>query len=679
MQKFFRVHGDNIVECERVIKYVTQAVEPVSLSKRFSSLACLVVDIEFLYGGTSHQWSIEMFPGFAKDNRGQRWDNNIFEALKDNRSFLDETPDVVVTKIEEGLETILFAIEFCSALQAGNQAWQRSGRAYSVGRAKCPYIYIVDFVKYELESKSRKRKALRFPNPAVPYSYISYSKSTDGFVAQAYTKAEEFRKDSTDFTTFEDDWFSESLICEFILGKMNGSNTEETEKRILRNNFNVVTFLAAKSDSMGRFSVEDWKALHETDESIIDFAKNKKERFNFAKKISNKARTDGQRISEFCEIVRDTSIGIGAKDLPFGLIQSNELSEFAKKLSGIYPNIANDFVVIASISGDLIVCMIKGFKPKGDDNRPDRGILPLVAMLASDNMHILTYIYGPLNERNYKLLLANPYRLSEISGFWRVFLALSDFVMLDSPLLGVSGEAVHRFIDNRSLKQQYIEKEASGSLTQIPISSIPNGYHEDDVDTVLHYMFSCLLENTFEGMCNPPGSDWSGLSIYINDCEYRWLSLPRVSENSKRPDHVAEMFTEDGKAILFIIESKEYGNKLEKGIGIALKAYVSWLTSFVPSVCKNASDEWRDADEVIDMEGFTMVSVGAYIDNSKHDNAMIMTKSQCDMLFLFTPDVSEGVWKICIMANSAKPELKSIKQLLESQIESKKDRIRVRI
>ena len=165
MREHYRVHGDNIVECERVVKYITQSVNLTSQAKRFTSLACLTVDIDFEYEGTDYQWSIEMFPGFSKDNRGQRWKSNIFEALKDNGSFLDETPDVVVSKVEDGLETILFAIEFCSALQAGNQAWQRSGRAYSVGRAKCPYIYIVDLLSLNWTAKQGSVRLCVFPIP----------------------------------------------------------------------------------------------------------------------------------------------------------------------------------------------------------------------------------------------------------------------------------------------------------------------------------------------------------------------------------------------------------------------------------------------------------------------------------------------------------------------------------
>jgi hypothetical protein len=670
MQEFYRVHGDNIVECERIIEYITQAVNLISQTKYFSSLACLTVHIDFEYIGIRHQWTIEMFPGFSKDNRSQRWPNNIFEALKDNGSFLDETPDVVVTKIEDGLETILFAIEFCSALQAGNQAWQRSGRAYSIGRAKCPYIYIVDFVKYELESTTRKRKALRFPNPVVPYSYISFSRFTGGFVAQAYTKAEEYREDADVFETFKKEWFSDSLVSEFIINKMCGNNTEEIEKKILKNNFNVVAFLASKSDDINSFSINNWVSLYETGDDIIEFSKNRDNYFNFEKIIAKKSYTNKQHVAVFSETVREFSIGIASKDLPFGLIPANKFHEFSDRLKRIYPHIATNFDALEFIAGDCIICMVKGFKPKGDDNRPDRGILPLVAMLASENILVITYIYGPLIEKNYRLLLSDPFSISDISGFWRAFLSLSDFVLLDAPLLNHSKEVINKFIDNRDVKQAYIQKSITGNFSRIPIPNIPNGYREDDVDTVLHFIFSYLLENTREGMCNPPGGDWSGLSIYLDDCEYRWLSLPRVSSNnSKRPDHVSAMFVEGEKPILFVIESKEHGNKLEENIGYQLKSYIDWLMNFPPSVYReDHANEWCDTDKIINIANFEMISVGAYIDDARNDNMNVLRKSKCDLIFLFVPDELAGVWKMKIMANPESVVAEKIRIILSQRI-----------
>ncbi|GHU64238.1 hypothetical protein AGMMS49983_09520 [Clostridia bacterium] len=674
LKKHFRVHGDNIVECERVISYITRNAVVHSFSKTLSSLACLTVDLDFEYAGTRNTWSIEMFPGFSKDNRSQRWQSNIFDALKANGSFLDETPDVVVTNVDNGKETVLFAIEFCSALQAGNQAWQRSGRAYSIGRTTCPYIYIVDFVKYELDSETRERKALRFPNPAVPFSYISFSKQTGGFVAQAYVQAEEFRITDKVFESFDSEWFSEQLVCDFIFEKMLGVSTAQTELKILENNFSVVTFLTSRGSGANSFTVDDWQAIFDTDADILEYSKDKTDGFNFAKKVSQKSQTEAGKIGEFSSLIRDLSVGVASKDLPFGLLPSDKISAFVGKLKEIYPAIASEFDVLNSISEDCLVCMIKGFKPRGDDNRPDRGILPLVAMLTSEKVYVLSYIYGPLIERNYRLLLSDPIRLSEISGFWRAFLSLSDFLLLDAPLLNTS-ETINKFIDNRDVKQRYITQGQTGEFVIPAISNIPIAYHEDDVDTVLHYMFSYLLDNTFEGMCNPPGGDWSGLSVRLNDCEYRWLSLPRVSNASKRPDHVAELFIPDSKPILFVVESKERGNDLETDIGVGLKGYLHWLMNFSPSVSKSAGGEWEDTDENIDVESFEFISAGAFINDSRYDNQRILKNSKCDLLFLFTPDETNGFWKIEILANVESQEADKIKRILLEQLACEDDGI----
>lgn len=193
MSDLFRIHGDNIVECERIADLILRETQPSGVDIFLSSPSTMEYHIDFEYCGDCFSCQIDLLPGFNKAGR-HRWQGNIFKALKDNGSFLDETPDAIVTRVDGENETILFAIEFCSALQAGNQAWQRNGRAFSTGRAGCPYLYIVDFVKYELDPKTRERKALRFPNPAVPYSYIHFSLETGNFVAQVYVRSEEFDK-----------------------------------------------------------------------------------------------------------------------------------------------------------------------------------------------------------------------------------------------------------------------------------------------------------------------------------------------------------------------------------------------------------------------------------------------------------------------------------------------------
>lgn len=121
MPRIFRIHGDNIVECERIAKLILEETEPTSVEISLMSPSTIVYNIYFNYLGYHFEWQLELLPGFNKAGR-IRWEANIFTGLKDSGSFLDETPDAIVTYVENGLETILYAIEFCSALQAGNQA-----------------------------------------------------------------------------------------------------------------------------------------------------------------------------------------------------------------------------------------------------------------------------------------------------------------------------------------------------------------------------------------------------------------------------------------------------------------------------------------------------------------------------------------------------------------------------
>lgn len=159
----FHIHGDNVIECERMIEYIEKGLNGAHVTYSFASPACPQVTMSFPRDDTNQSVKFLLYPGFNKTN-GSRWKSDIYEPLKKNGSILDETPDALITRINNsGDEEVLVAIEFCSALQAGNQAWQRSGRAFSTSRSGCPYLYIVDFVKYELDKQTRQRKALRFP------------------------------------------------------------------------------------------------------------------------------------------------------------------------------------------------------------------------------------------------------------------------------------------------------------------------------------------------------------------------------------------------------------------------------------------------------------------------------------------------------------------------------------
>lgn len=651
----FRIHGDNVVECERIAKVIIAETAPTSITYSLFSPSTIAINLSFSYQSNSYEWRLELLPGFNKAGR-HRWQANIFKALKDNGSFLDETPDAIISRIDNQTETILCAIEFCSALQAGNQAWQRSGRAFSTGRTGCPYIYMVDFVKYELNSSTRERKALRFPNPAVPYSYISFSQETNNFIAQVYVRSEEFDKTrEPKLRSFNEDNFAEKELSSYLVQKMCGLDTANIEKKIFKKNLGVVEYLAESSKPATNFTVQDWSALYNSGKDIVDYSI-QNSTFNFRKKITAKGHHG--KSANFQALVDGISKGLASKDLPFGIIPAANRQLFARGIQRLYPSFAQTIIAqIASTEKDLVLCMLKGFKPGGDDNRPDRGLLPLVSMLTAQDIEIMTYIYGPVIENNFNLLVTAPKRLANANGLWKSILALSDFVVLDVPILTRNNHDEELLLNTKELKEYYSGNQATTPrlLSSDLFSSAPLEYHEDDVDTGIHFMFSHLLSDCcFEGMCNPPGGDWSGFSITHSNIEKRWLSLPRVSGDidGKRPDHILELFGVFNKPLLLSIESKERSVDLEPDVGSRLINYIRSLMKYIPNVERDLStgENWHQASSMVNFNDYEAISAAAYLRSSAQTNNVVFANSNCDMLFIMEP-INNG-WDIEIVTQT---------------------------
>ena len=124
MTKRFNIHGDNIVECERAFRLCKKAlnIEEFEIIKE-TSIFCPT----FHAATKTDDFIFTFFPGYG------RWNFNILRLIQNTQKSLREAPDVLITEVENGKETPLVAIEYCGALAAGNQAWQRSGRGYPCG------------------------------------------------------------------------------------------------------------------------------------------------------------------------------------------------------------------------------------------------------------------------------------------------------------------------------------------------------------------------------------------------------------------------------------------------------------------------------------------------------------------------------------------------------------------
>ncbi len=164
----FRIHGDNIIECERALKLIVLAYS--ATVKRLKS--SIYLPIYQINTSENQLFTVDLLSGH------DRWNVQIKDELAKHGAPLREATDAYVTKLsdDEQKEDILLAIEFCSALPAGNNAWQRSGRALTCSEIGIPYFYFAEIGGVELDDK-RAVKAPRFPNPIVPFSYLTTSKS----------------------------------------------------------------------------------------------------------------------------------------------------------------------------------------------------------------------------------------------------------------------------------------------------------------------------------------------------------------------------------------------------------------------------------------------------------------------------------------------------------------------
>lgn len=661
-QKNFRIHGDNFIECERLLSYLFAAFPAdtrPACAITYPSLS--TKQVSFSYQGISYQ--ITLLSGFNK-GRKERWETDIFKTLKTNGSIIDETPDAVFTQEESGHENILCAVEFCSALQAGNQAWQRSGRAWSTGRAGCPYLYIVDIGKKELNPQTREEKATRFPNPLVPYSYVSFSEATRTLVAEVAVPGGVNPIFGNGSDADDADFFAQQAISEYLLALLTGRDTSALQQQLIRKNKILVTRLAqtrSRADNT-QWGTDVWEDIIHLNEDVYTYAAEPRNALVFSKKVA--AKSLSLHTQELLNLLKKTARGCASADMPFGIIPKEKRAYFSQQLQHLLPLPDS----IAKNDKDLIVCLLKGFKPRGDDARPDRGALPFIQMLNRTELDVLLYVYGPIYETSQEQLKKGEKSLLMKNGLWNTFFSLSDYLLIDSPIVSSADRHYVQFLDNTLFKRKRLERTGTGRLRNRAVSLNPKRYQEEDVDFALHNLFTDVLKDTcFEGMCNPPGGDWSGISLQHKGKEYRWLSLPRQSSD-KRPDHVIQIQGRTGCPFLLLIESKEKRSALEqeKNVGTRMKQYLKQLFFATPNA-ERTQDTWAECSALLSADEYNMVSAGAYICEKPETDTAVPQDSSCDMLFLLKPETASKSWEISI--RTATPAAAQLAQLMQSELQ----------
>ncbi|MDV6378624.1 hypothetical protein ORD22_10395 [Sporosarcina sp. GW1-11] len=223
MSKVFHIYGDNIVECTRTLQYILNGFPVKTIRQSFVN----ITTPRFCIETSSEEFHFIFFPG----TNATRWNKDIYkEFVLERGGMLKEGADALITEVTNDNEEIpIIAIEFSAALPAGNNAWQRSGRALSLSQAGIPYFYIVHLGGKEYK-KENNQLATRFLNPALPLSFSLKSLTSpipSIFVYSEAPEADDFYRNK-----FSNCYGEE--IFSSILYKVIQSESYEEELRILQ-------------------------------------------------------------------------------------------------------------------------------------------------------------------------------------------------------------------------------------------------------------------------------------------------------------------------------------------------------------------------------------------------------------------------------------------------------------
>jgi hypothetical protein len=636
-----RIHGDNIIECERALSLIALAYNGKVVAKSKN----IVVPCYSIQAKDKEIFEVELLGGH------DRWNVNFNTELTKYGAPLREATDAYITKVSKDNKTeeLLLAIEFCNALPAGNNAWQRNGRAVTCAEIGIPYFYFAEIGGVELDG-DRSVKAPRFPNPIVPFSYLTSSKSLNVVCVPIYEAhpaiTEELRKKFTHI-------FGKEASLNLLKSIIEQSHTDNAMDVLIEKGTTLVKILSNDRKRVDTFRALEWEEFLKisSGQKKAEWIKNHPNKQFWRKKSSEKVNVTKTFKTLLTKTQELNLLSIGAKEIPICLVANGNIKKFASLLKEIYPSdkikeLANN---IEKKNKPLVVVWVNGFKPRGDDSRPDRGLVPLARMLFGNDIDILTIVFGPAGKQTWKTFKDNTLKLATDNGLWQAVLNLSNYVLADSATseFGVLTSIVNRDLERKNVKVVFNAAKPSGT------------YGEHDVDTAIHTLFSRQLSaNIFESMCNPPGGDWSGISYldFTDKTEYRWTSLPRVSATkAKRPDHIIQIHTKK-EEIFLVIESKNKAKDLDENIGERLTEYVKALFKIQPTAYKTNKEDWKSfTGKKTPLSNFSSYSGGAFVFKNLDEMKTELQEGKLDFIFAFefSSDGSETIGHL-LLSNKCK-------------------------
>lgn len=609
------------VLCDNIIEF-----------NRFFEIACVALHInasDFIYKKTIPVilYAEKLKVSFTALVGFERWGDNYWSSKLNKSLFISENPDVLVELKANNKINKLFAIEFCSALPAGNQSWQRFARGKQLSKNETDYFFISELGGVEL-GENRREISIRYPNPIVNYAanLENKKKETGKFLNLLIKKpgcptslAGQF--DSVIGTTLLEQYLRENI-------NLNQSPIDYSEHQTT-----LIKKYISKKKKRSSFEEDFFNS------NVISTKKGASTQWK--KKLSIPITDDTKKILLIASSYSNAYFGT---DIPFTRIEFSKIDKFIEDLN----KIISKKIIISNNNKfpNIYFAAIAGFKPKGDDARPDRGLIPLVDSLSAPEDLVITLIFGPAPKSNEKDLRYNPNKIATKNGLWGSVIQNSDYVICTSKnfsrttiIEGFRGHNRESIIPFEIRKNNIIPKT-----------------NENDVDTAIHLVCKTDCE-LFESMCNPPGGDWSGVSFYNKniESETRYLTLSRAPDGktNKRPDHIYHFYEEN---MILVIESKTTSSSLlkEKDVGNKMVFWTKHLLSHKPQVKKNKDGSWSEftnEDERLEQNNFIKCGAFKYQKETKEFLQHLMDECSLDLVLVYRTIGS--AWKVELITNNS--------------------------
>ncbi|MGA3081809.1 MAG: hypothetical protein ABSD44_10555, partial [Terracidiphilus sp.] len=321
-----RIHGDNILECEHALDLIE---ESLSLDGKADAAhdptSPLWSPVYTISKGTRHVATIQLLPGYG------RWPADIQKELNRRGAPLREMPDAIITKlVTKDDEEPIVAFEFCGALPAGNNAWQRCGRALNLAYPGIPFLYFAELGGAELNA-ARVIKAGRTPNPLIPFAYLSLGDALKTLVLPVFEPSPSIQEGERVLfgKSFGRQEAVELLACILRNDMSLGKEKALKGKALLA----IETLIATRRDGTAVLSAKEWGDLAACDTGAAKAAWLVKRGMAWRKAI-NIPKTS--TLAALYEAIQAIAVSVGTRDFPICLVPSERLPGLEDQLRRIY-------------------------------------------------------------------------------------------------------------------------------------------------------------------------------------------------------------------------------------------------------------------------------------------------------------------------------------------------------